>query len=135
MELPTVRPVGRPPADLTHHPPFGRLRAVRLLPNAGPNNGGRLWECSCKCGGSKVVAAGDLLSGKVRSCGCLLRDNAGRMHRPYRDRDRRLLKAWGQRLPVLELARRFHLSRQRVYAILHRELGDRWKEVRKSRAG
>jgi hypothetical protein len=34
-------------------------------------NKGAIWECKCDCGLSKPVRAGDLLSGKTKSCGCL----------------------------------------------------------------
>ena len=30
-----------------------------------------LWECQCECGKIKIVCAGDLKRGSVKSCGCL----------------------------------------------------------------
>jgi len=33
----------------------------------------RRWLCSCECGGTSIVTTGDLNTGNVRSCGCLLK--------------------------------------------------------------
>lgn len=38
------------------------------------------WRCVCECGVSKSVRAGDLLSGKSKSCGCYHRDRRKRQH-------------------------------------------------------
>ena len=65
---------GRPPLDLTSHPPFGRLTAVRSV---GRKHGCVLWLCRCSCGATKRVTAGGLRSGGVQSCGCLRRERAG----------------------------------------------------------
>lgn len=34
-----------------------------------------VWKCICECGNISYVTTGDLLSGKVKSCGCLKREN------------------------------------------------------------
>lgn len=48
---------------------FGRLTVLDQL---GKTSGGNLrWNCLCDCGRSKNVAAGNLQSGHVASCGCL----------------------------------------------------------------
>ena len=50
---------------------FGKLVAVvqdRLLSN---KSNGAYWVCSCDCGQTKSIRSGNLLSGNVRSCGCL----------------------------------------------------------------
>jgi hypothetical protein len=60
---PDVR--GRRPSDLTDQR-FGRLTAVRLAGRRPAS-----WLCRCRCGREKVVAAGCLTGGGVRSCGCL----------------------------------------------------------------
>lgn len=36
----------------------------------------RMWDCICDCGKPVRCAAHQLLSGKTRSCGCLIRDGA-----------------------------------------------------------
>lgn len=52
---------------------YGRLIVVSY---AGLNNSGKsAWECKCDCGGVKVVMATQLLHGRTRSCGCLLKDS------------------------------------------------------------
>ena len=54
---------------------FGRLLVLGPadLP-ASRLNGQRLgWRCRCDCGAEIVAARKDLLSGKLLSCGCLLR--------------------------------------------------------------
>lgn len=52
---------------------FGRLTAIRR----GPDKLKAVtWECRCGCGESKHVRAGDLVSGRTKSCGCLLRETS-----------------------------------------------------------
>lgn len=48
---------------------FSRLTVVRYCNNDA--TGKPMWECKCQCGNTTVVRAADLLSGKVKSCGCL----------------------------------------------------------------
>ena len=55
---------------------FGRLVVVA---RAGSINGNATWVCRCDCLGSCVVQARLLLSGTVRSCGCLRREHASRL--------------------------------------------------------
>lgn len=44
---------------------FGHLTVV----GRGPNSGTSVrWECSCDCGGSRLVTTSDLLSGRVTQC-------------------------------------------------------------------
>lgn len=52
---------------------FGRLTATSF---DSAKNGKSWWRCSCECGAEKVVTCGHLVSGLVRSCGCLRRDVA-----------------------------------------------------------
>ncbi len=47
---------------------FGLLTAVDCI---GSVNGHALWRCRCTCGSITEVRAGNLVSGAVRSCGCL----------------------------------------------------------------
>lgn len=48
---------------------FGKLTVVK---RGGINKRGRhVWICSCECGGTKEAEAYDLISGKIKSCGCL----------------------------------------------------------------
>lgn len=51
---------------------FGRLTVMRHL---GSNRHKKsVWLCQCDCGNEKEVIAGQLISGKTQSCGCLQRD-------------------------------------------------------------
>lgn len=47
---------------------FGRLTVLEREINQGKHV---LWSCECDCGNKKNVISTNLLSGKVRSCGCL----------------------------------------------------------------
>lgn len=58
---------GRRTRDLTLESPFDRLTVLAREP-------GSRWRVRCECGTEKVVQGSDLTSGKVRSCGCLLRE-------------------------------------------------------------
>jgi hypothetical protein len=51
---------------------FGRLTAIKTVGKT--NTGNYIWYCTCKCGGSKDVAAGNLNSNAIKSCGCLTRE-------------------------------------------------------------
>ena len=48
---------------------FGRLQVIKQL-NDHAANGTCLWECQCECGKQRVVSSGDLLRGRIISCGC-----------------------------------------------------------------
>jgi len=50
---------------------FGRLVCVAPIPTAGKSMS---WECICDCGTIRIVVRGNLLSGGVKSCGCLKSD-------------------------------------------------------------
>lgn len=56
--------------DLTSQK-FGRLTVLRRAPSGKK---GARWLCVCECGKEHTVATGNLKTGAVRSCGCLLRD-------------------------------------------------------------
>lgn len=52
---------------------FHRLTAMR---QDGVINHQAFWKCLCDCGNSLRVKAGDLSSGRKRSCGCVAREKA-----------------------------------------------------------
>lgn len=55
---------------------FGNLTAVR--PTDRRQSGNIIWECACDCGKTALVSSANLISGRIRSCGCLLiRDLTG----------------------------------------------------------
>jgi len=52
---------------------FGKLTAISSV---GKNNwGSAIWLCSCECGGTKEVEAHNLKAGRVKSCGCLRKED------------------------------------------------------------
>lgn len=72
---------------------FGRLTVIKKSPNKY-----RYWVCRCSCGRTKEIFAGNLTSGKTKSCGCLNSEYSSR---------RRLYDMTGQvfgRLTVLRRA-------------------------------
>ena len=52
---------------------FGRLIALEAK---APENGYMIWTCMCDCGNTVTVRSNSLLTGKVKSCGCLKIDRA-----------------------------------------------------------
>lgn len=40
------------------------------------SNGSIIWKCKCDCGEITYVSMGDLTSGKVKSCGCLISETS-----------------------------------------------------------
>ena len=51
---------------------FGRLTALK--PVKALKDGSFIWLCKCQCGNYKKVKSGNLKSGGVKSCGCLLKE-------------------------------------------------------------
>ena len=49
---------------------FGKLTVTKRVENT-PKGGAR-WLCKCDCGNEKEVASTNLLTGRVKSCGCFL---------------------------------------------------------------
>jgi DNA-directed RNA polymerase specialized sigma24 family protein len=74
--------MGKPAADLSARPPFGRLTAVQPL--ATRENGSVVWLCRCACGRAARVAADNLVSGHSRSCGCLKQEAAAAVGAAHR---------------------------------------------------
>lgn len=60
---------------------FGRLIAIEMLNKSTYQ--GRIWFCQCDCGNTHLVSRAMLVSGKVRSCGCLLREHAVSLSRTH----------------------------------------------------
>ena len=51
---------------------FGRLTPVAL--GTPTDRGNTRWICQCSCGGTALIATGDLICGHSQSCGCKNRD-------------------------------------------------------------
>lgn len=63
--------MGRPVVDLTGKK-FGRLTVIERSENA--SDGKVAWLCQCDCGNRAIVRGGDLKQGRVKSCGCLVKE-------------------------------------------------------------
>ena len=55
--------------DLTPGQVFGKLTILEYDHTSKHNH--RYWKCLCDCGNSKVLSVSEVMSGKVKSCGCL----------------------------------------------------------------
>jgi len=49
---------------------FGKLTAIKRVGKDKHNS--QIWLCECDCGNEAEVSAGNLTTGKTKSCGCLL---------------------------------------------------------------
>ena len=47
---------------------FGRLTVAQQV--SSNNHKKRQWLCLCECSGHKIAISGELISGKIKSCGC-----------------------------------------------------------------
>lgn len=54
------------------------------------NSNGQMWYCLCECGEYKTARATDIATGRVKSCGCLERENRIRHNKNQSDISRRL---------------------------------------------
>lgn len=52
---------------------FGRLTVIDFAENVNHKN---KWLCKCDCGNYKKVSSSDLRANKVKSCGCLWKENS-----------------------------------------------------------
>lgn len=55
---------------------FGRLMVVER--NGATKSGNAVWLCKCDCGNESNVESSKLTSGKTKSCGCLMKDEASK---------------------------------------------------------
>ena len=75
---------------------FGRLV---VLYEVDTKTGNRLrYMCRCDCGSTKSIDGGHLRSGKIKSCGCLWRENLSRIHMDARHPGPETLKKSNPRL-------------------------------------
>lgn len=74
---------------------FGRLVVIK---NIGKINGRNQWECLCDCGNKKTAITSSLTTGRVKSCGCLMREESSKrmkeMRRKKGKRHKRLSTIW-----------------------------------------
>ena len=59
---------------------FGRLTVIKYAGQLGKSNNISYWNCSCKCGKSKIVRYDKLINRQTQSCGCLARELSSKIH-------------------------------------------------------
>lgn len=72
---------------------FGRLVVLDLIAKRSIHKK-IMWRCLCDCGKEKSVATGELNSGKIRSCGCLLADRQRELKTTHGKTETRLYSIW-----------------------------------------
>ena len=53
-----------------------RFDHLVVIEYAGLQGKSAMWRCKCDCGNEHIVRGNNLTAGAVRSCGCILKDNA-----------------------------------------------------------
>jgi hypothetical protein len=71
---------------------FGRLLAIK--PTGEKRWGVSLWQCYCDCGNEHITVVNSLKSGRVKSCGCLLKEVASAKSTKHGDYGSRTYKSW-----------------------------------------
>ena len=56
---------------------YGRLTAIE--PTTKRQNGSIVWRCRCDCGNEILASSKNLVTGRVRSCGCLRQESFTRL--------------------------------------------------------
>ena len=55
---------------------FSKLQVIKRVENK--NSRMAYWLCKCDCGNETIVRGGHLTTGKIKSCGCLQKQVAGK---------------------------------------------------------
>lgn len=66
---------------------FGRLTALNYFFEGKVT----YWNCVCECGNKKAVRATHLMSGRIRSCGCIRKEGPHKTHNMH---DTRFYRIW-----------------------------------------
>lgn len=69
---------------------FGNLTVIRR----GNRKNGTYWLCKCSCGNEKEVLYGNLVSGRVISCGCVGKEKRLSARKTHGDSKTRLYNIW-----------------------------------------
>lgn len=102
---------------------FGRL--LVLLRDADVA-GKPQWQCLCKCGKGAIVRGTHLTSGRVKSCGCLVRETTGKTFRTHGKSNSRVYRIWR------DMLNRCHYEKYaewRYYGGRGIKVCDRWREA------
>lgn len=71
---------------------FGRLVVIGELPERQCRK--ILWLCKCDCGNTAKSTRGNLVYGKIKSCGCLTKERASILNKTHGKRHTRLYRIW-----------------------------------------
>lgn len=74
---------------------FGRLTVIEF--DGKGNDGQARWKCVCDCGTITFSSSGNLRSGRMKSCGCLRRENGvshAKSMTKHGQHDTRLYRIW-----------------------------------------
>lgn len=71
---------------------FERLTVIGFSHRASRNR--RYWLCRCICGNEKAIREDSLLSGRIRSCGCLMIEKTGKLMLSHGMSQTRLYSTW-----------------------------------------
>ena len=71
---------------------FGRWTVIDLAYTSSGQ--GSMWNCVCDCGSRRIIRHNSLTSGNSKSCGCLHRDIAAKVHTVHGHHGERLYGVW-----------------------------------------
>ena len=71
---------------------FGRLTPIEKFPRYKGRK--TYYKCNCVCGNEKIVSRDNLISGKVKSCGCLRKENTSNMFSKHKHSSEKLYLVW-----------------------------------------
>ncbi len=84
-------PISSRTKDKTGHR-IGRL--VVLGPIGRRTRGRIMWLCLCDCGNTSVLETGSITKGKIKSCGCLMRELAVKRNTKHGLRNTKIYRVW-----------------------------------------
>lgn len=70
---------------------FGRLTVLHRAPNQGKRT---MWVCRCECGNETIVERGNLVGGRMKSCGCLKNARISEVNKTHGLTHTRLHRIW-----------------------------------------
>lgn len=103
---------------------FGRLTVIEQY--GFTKHGNATWLCRCDCGNTKVVVAGEIRRGNVKSCGCYARELSRKRAKKHGGSGTRLYRAWKNMLHRCfdETDKRFSRYGERGITVCQEWLGE-----------
>jgi hypothetical protein len=103
---------------------FGRLTVVNQ--DGVSKNRKAVWRCKCECGMYKNIIAGDLVSGRTLSCGCLHKDRAKESSTIHGRRYEELYPTWNG---MMDRCHNKNSTAYKHYGARGITVCDRWHEL------